>query len=122
MNCGKGNCLRRCAGVALMAAVGIAVLGWVVMLLWNWLLPALFAGVSPLGYGQALGLLLLCKILFGGFHGRGRRRRKARRQDKENLTEEEKARLKGAFNRRWSCGCAPDRDDPAAQEPQGAER
>lgn len=121
MDCDKGCTLRRCAGIAVMAAIGIAVLGWVVMLLWNWLLPALFVGVSPLGYGQALGLLLLCKILFGGFHGRGHRRSKGRRQGNESLSEEEKARLKGVFARRWSCGCAPDRDDTAGA-PKGAEQ
>ena len=121
MDCDKGSTLRRCAGVAVMAVIGIAVLGWVVMLLWNWLLPALFAGVSPLGYGQALGLLLLCKILFGGFHGRGRRCSKRRRKGKEGLTEEEKAGLKGAFARRWTCASAPGRQDTAGA-PQGTEQ
>jgi hypothetical protein len=46
-----------------------AVLSFVVMSLWNWLMPALF-GLHGIGFWQALGLLLLSKILFGGFRGR----------------------------------------------------
>ena len=46
--------------------------GEVVMHLWNWLLPVLF-GWPLITFWQALGLLLLCRILFGrlGGHGRG---------------------------------------------------
>ncbi|MFA5909359.1 MAG: hypothetical protein WC815_11315 [Vicinamibacterales bacterium] len=39
------------------------------MWLWNWLVPGLF-GLRQLGFWEALGLLALCRILFGGF-GRG---------------------------------------------------
>jgi hypothetical protein len=39
----------------------------IVMLLWNWILPGI-STLSPLGYWQAMGLLVLCRILFGGFH------------------------------------------------------
>lgn len=34
-----------------------------VMLLWNWLMPAIF-GIAVISYLQALGLLLLCRLLF----------------------------------------------------------
>jgi hypothetical protein len=39
-------------------------------MLWNWLAPPLF-GLPLLGFWQALALLALCRILFGGFgfHG-----------------------------------------------------
>jgi hypothetical protein len=43
----------------------IAIGGEVVMHLWNWLLPTLF-GWRQLTFWQALGLLALCRILFGG--------------------------------------------------------
>ncbi len=36
------------------------------MLLWNALLPVIF-GLKAIGYWQAVGLLLLAKILFGGW-------------------------------------------------------
>jgi hypothetical protein len=43
------------------------VVGQIVRYLWNWLTPALF-GWPHITYWQALGLLVLCRILFGG-HG-----------------------------------------------------
>ncbi len=53
----------------LFAIGGIALLalfGWFVMLLWNWLMPDIF-GLKQLNYWQAWGLLILCSILFKGF-------------------------------------------------------
>jgi hypothetical protein len=52
------------AGLAVFAVV-CALFGAAVMLLWNWLLPALF-GLPPIGYPQAVALLVLTRILFGG--------------------------------------------------------
>jgi len=45
--------------------------GLVVMLLWNAIIPGLFTSAGTLTYPHAIGLLLLCKILFGGFRGGG---------------------------------------------------
>ena len=42
--------------------------GAVVMLLWNWLMPSLF-GVMTVSFWQALGLLILCRILVGSLGG-----------------------------------------------------
>ena len=87
----------RCARIGLLAIAGLAVLGGLVMALWNWLVPPLFVGAQPLGYWQALGLLLLCRILFGRFPGRRcGRRHKARCAP---LTPDERERLA----RRWGC-------------------
>ncbi|WP_144151734.1 hypothetical protein [Paraburkholderia sp. BCC1885] len=61
----------RCFGKALLALVAIAVLGWIVMALWNWVIPAVFVGGRAIDYLHALGLLVLSRILFGGFRGRG---------------------------------------------------
>lgn len=44
----------------------------IVMLLWNWLMPVLF-GLTLITFWQALGLLVLSKILFGGFCGKHKR-------------------------------------------------
>ncbi len=51
----------------------IFVVGWVVMTLWNWLMPALFVGMQQIDYKHAMGLLVLSRILFGGFRGHGGR-------------------------------------------------
>lgn len=60
----KGSYYWMCAG---MAVVGYLVLGFVTLLLWNWLVPSLFNG-PEITYLQSLGLLALSKILFWGFH------------------------------------------------------
>ena len=57
--------------VPIAIAAGVFVFGSVVMLLWNSLLPAIL-GVKAITFWQALGILVLSKILFGGFmHGCG---------------------------------------------------
>ncbi len=58
-------------GVMGATALGF-VLGLVVMALWNWLMPAIF-GLPEVTYWQAVGLFILCHLLFKGHHGpRGR--------------------------------------------------
>ena len=42
----------------------VAAFSLVVMLLWNWLMPDVF-GLTAISYWQALGLYVLCKLLFG---------------------------------------------------------
>jgi hypothetical protein len=59
----------RIGGIVVLVLVAAAVLGAVVMVLWNAVLPALFTNVRPLDYPHALGLLILCRILFGGLRG-----------------------------------------------------
>lgn len=59
--------------IALPVFVMIAalLLGAVVQWLWNAILPAV-ANVNPISYWQAVGLFVLCKILFGNFRRPGR--------------------------------------------------
>lgn len=54
----------------LLGLAFVAALGAVVMLLWNALVPDLFGG-PVIGFWQAAGLLVLCRILLGGFGGSG---------------------------------------------------
>jgi hypothetical protein len=56
----------------IMGAALLALFTYVVMLLWNWLVPELFQG-PELNYWQTLGILILAKILFTGLesHHRG---------------------------------------------------
>lgn len=111
----KSGCKAKCFKIALMAVVGIAAVGWLVMLLWNWLMPSLFTGAQQIGYWQALGVLLLSKILFGSCHGHGRWH--GRRQHWENMSPEEREQIKGRFKSRWSNWCSADttKDNNAAK-------
>ncbi len=55
--------------ILLLVIAAIAILGWVVMLLWNLVVPAAFSGAHAIDYPHAVGLLILCRMLFGGFRG-----------------------------------------------------
>lgn len=82
--------------------VGISGLAAIVMLLWNAILPDLFQ-VGALSFWQALGLLILCKILFGGFHGSGKRTCGPRRRFREkwkNMDTDEKQKFKDTWKNR----------------------
>jgi len=54
--------------MALIGMLAVTLFTFVVMNLWNWLVPAIF-GWQSVNFWQALGLLLLSRILFGGFRG-----------------------------------------------------
>ena len=50
-----------------LIALGLVLFGYITMLLWNALLPAVF-NFSTITFWQAVGLLVLARLLFGGFH------------------------------------------------------
>jgi len=86
-------------GMLLFAFIG----GELVKLLWNWLLPPLF-GWNQVTFWQALGMLALCRILFGGLglHSSARsgvRRRMSERC--ESMTPEERERFRQRIRERW---------------------
>jgi len=87
---------------AVVAAFGVAVMG-----LWNWLFPVLF-GWPPIGFWQAVGLLLLSRILLGGFRGvmGGSQHWRHRMMERwEGMTPEERQRFREGLRSR--CGHRP---------------
>ena len=101
---------RRWIFIAPLALLGIAVFifigGEIVRLLWNGLLPPLF-GWPQINFWQALGLLVLCRILFGGSGSRGSMRSNMRRRMEErcaNMTPEERERFRQRMRERWGFG------------------
>ncbi len=88
--------------------VGVLVFGAVVMGLWNGILPAVL-GVKAITFLQALGILVLSKILFGGFGrrggwrgGRGYEWRGGMKEKWSKMTPEERVKFKAEWGRR--CG------------------
>lgn len=75
-------------GIVVVSAIG----GGLVMLLWNWLMPPLF-GRPEVSFGQAFGLLVLCRILFGGTGGHGFRRAGWTAEDKARFRQRVRERL-----------------------------
>ena len=55
---------------SLFMLIGLAVIVAAIMLLWNYLIPSII-GWTTINYWQALGLFVLTRLLFGGFHGHG---------------------------------------------------
>jgi hypothetical protein len=99
--------VAKAVAIAVAVVVFIAAFSWIVMALWNGLVPPVFHG-PELGYWQAFTLLVLCRILFGGlrgFRGHGHWRRHGWRERWESLTPEERARLRERFMER--CGRGP---------------
>jgi hypothetical protein len=88
-----------------MVLIGIAAFSAIVMLLWNGVLvPILHAGI--INFWQALGILVLSKILFGGFRGGhwGRHQWKQQHLQErwESMSPEEREKFRSELKNR--CG------------------
>jgi hypothetical protein len=98
--------------------------GEIVKSLWNWLVPPLF-GLPLISFWQALALLVLCRILFGGFGmgGGGRQSHYRgsmadRMADRfaerwQNMSPEERERFRQRVRER--CGFDPGASESKAQ-------
>ena len=102
MHMGKPR-IGRILKIAALVVIGVAVFGYVVMALWNWLVPPII-GWKAIDYWQALGLFVLAKVLFGVGAGPGRhlhwRARMAERW--ERMTPEEREKFREGM--RGQCG------------------
>jgi len=108
----RAHRIRRVLKFVLIAVLAGGIFSFVVMWLWNRLMPILF-GLHVLSFWQALGLLILSKILFSGFHGRPGfshdwRMSFIRRWDQ--MTPEQRE----AFRAGMRGGCGPEGPSPAA--------
>jgi hypothetical protein len=85
--------------------------GYITMSLWNWLMPVLFK--SPqINFWQALGLLILSKILFSGFGGKRWGNHSANWKQRyatklSGMSPEERERFKARVREKW-CSRADD--------------
>jgi hypothetical protein len=104
-----------------VAGVGVAVLfaglfGWLVQILWNWLMPPIF-GLKAITYWQGFGIILLAKILFGGmahsprrgqdrfnkrFHDRARRFAHSEEEDGDEACMPGNGQRWGNFRQYWN--------------------
>ena len=96
--------MKKVAGFIVLAIIGVVVFSTIVMLLWNALLPSLFH-FPEITFAQALGLLILSKILFGGFRGGGPKQqwKNKMKQHWMNMNPEEREK----FTQEWSKRCGP---------------
>lgn len=127
----KGFWILKGLKFALLGAAFVALAGFAVMGLWNWLMPAIF-GLGTVTWLQALGLFALAKIFFGGRggwggrgkwghgqggchggHGRHEHWRKKFEARWATMSDEEKAKIKARWGGR--CGNWPG-DEPKQEE------
>jgi hypothetical protein len=120
------NMKRKLIWIAPLAILGMVLFlylgGEFVMFLWNWLVPSLF-GWRTLTFWQALGLLALCRILFGGWGGSGggkghirhrmrermaERRGERMRERWEKMTPEEREKFRQGLHGCWDAAPPPD--------------
>jgi hypothetical protein len=92
----------------LIIIAGIFLIGFFVMLLWNFIFPPVLH-TEKISYWQAVGLLVLCRILFFGFGRRFSHRRPDMfrgipqwRQKWMNMSDEERAKFREEWKKR--CG------------------
>jgi uncharacterized membrane protein YbhN (UPF0104 family) len=98
----------------IFGAMAIFICGEAVQLLWNWLMPALFH-LPIIGFWQAVGLLFLSWLLFGGRRGFGgraygyrRRWRHRMRERWEQMTPEEREKFRQGLHSCWGRVTPPD--------------
>lgn len=102
--------------IILLVIAAICLFGLLVMKLWNWLMPEIF-GLTTITFVQALGILVLSKILFSGLkpgggpghaakeRWKGNFFRKRWEKKMANLSPEEREKLKSEYRKNWSwCG------------------
>ena len=103
--------------ILVFVIIAVFVFGLVVMSLWNAILPAVL-GVKAISFMQALGILLLSKILFGGFgcsRHRGGWRNKGKWMEMKDkfagMTPEEREKFKAEWKdkcgSRWTMRPTP---------------
>jgi Ca2+/H+ antiporter, TMEM165/GDT1 family len=123
----KGFWIKKIIGFMVMGAVAVLVFGFVVMSLWNAILPAVL-GVKAITFMQALGIFILAKILFGGFRGGGgwggkKQEWRMKMQDKwQNMSAEERQQWKEKMRGRCRTWGGNFEDKTAAAEDTPADK
>jgi hypothetical protein len=113
----KSYRLWKALKIAAMVILAVTLFGFATEYLWNWLMPAIF-GMHAITFVQAMGLLLLSKILFGGFHRHGGGRRGWKRHMAERwarMSPEEQEKFRAGMRGRGMCGFRPSREAAAEQ-------
>jgi len=100
----KKHWVLRGLKILLFVSLAVTVFSFVVMELWNRLMPVIF-GLHAISFWQALGLLVLSKILFSGFRGRpafAMHWRQRMMERWEQMTPEEREKFRTGM--RGGCG------------------
>lgn len=108
----RGRRFARALKFVVLAVAFAALLAFVVSGLWNYVMPSVF-GLHTIGYWQALALLVLTRILFGGFRrgfggfGPGMGWRKRMMERWEEMTPEEREKFRAGMGAAFGKRCGP---------------
>jgi hypothetical protein len=96
-------------GFGVLGVIGFAffalIFGWVIMVLWNALMPQIF-GLTILSFWQAVGLAILARLLFGCSHMRRHSWRRKHWHHQNNCCDDQQGQHGFKYNHRHgSCGC-----------------
>ena len=121
----RGRIVGKVAKIVLIVVVVFTLLTFIVMNLWNCVLTAAVQSVNPITFWQAAGLLILSKILFGGFSRGGgwkdkRDMKRKLREKWQTMSPEERERFKAQMKDR--CGRWGRRDDFFEEEKKSDEQ
>lgn len=112
--------------IAFVIVAGVA-MGFVMMFLWNWLVPDLFGG-PVITFWQALGLLALTKLVLPSFGGKNHWKQKKEHYWKKRyheklskMTPEEQEKFKAGFKKRCRNWCDSDFEDADNQNSAAAQ-
>jgi hypothetical protein len=86
-------------GICALFVAAFILFGYATMYLWNWLMTDLFS-LKPIDFYQAIGLVILSKILLGGMHmrgGGGWGQKRFWKAKWESMTPEEREKFKAEF-------------------------
>lgn len=111
--------VKKIIGFIVFAFAATALLSFIVMSLWNNIL-AVVLHVSLISFWQALGILVLSKILFGGFRGgwggRGTAWKKEMQEKWHTMTPEDREKIKQEWRNRCRVWKKPDMEQNAGAE------
>ena len=88
-------------GGILLAGLLAFLFGWIIMLLWNWLMPSIF-GLGTITYWQGFGIFFLAKILFGfggGDHSGRSEKKKKDRPIRDEIGKEIRREIRKEFRK-----------------------
>jgi hypothetical protein len=100
--------------IGILATAVFVLVSLLVMGLWNALMPAIF-GLKAITFWQAVGLMFLSRLLFGGLRGRSGRSRHWRHRMMERweqMTPEEREKFRDSMRGRRCGPFAPEAEGP----------
>lgn len=106
--------------ILICVAAFISLFSYIVMSLWNAILPDVLH-VTTITFWQAMGILVLSKILFSSFGGWGGRKHAWKRKMEErwgNMNDEERERFRSSLKSRFNHWCPPAKEEANAAKSQ----